>query len=178
VFCFEMAMPTIVFQECDMSRDFFIVDAFSTVPFKGNPAAIILLHADDEICESVLQSIAAELNLSETAFVRPLAGGDAAGEFSLRWFTPTNEVPLCGHATLASAHALLTHPQRCSSLPRILHFNTLSGKISVEQLADGDLCMVLPLNDPVPCDQSLCAPSATRSLSLFSHKHLCLMCYV
>jgi predicted PhzF superfamily epimerase YddE/YHI9 len=134
-------------------RDLLTVDAFSEVPFKGNPAAVVLLHAHDEISDAVLQAIAEELNLSETAFVRPIAGGDTSGEYSLRWFTPTNEVPLCGHATLASAHSLFSHPSRGASLPRILRFSTLSGQLTVERLSDGDLCMVLPLNTPAVCSQ-------------------------
>ena len=147
-----------------MNNDLFTVDAFTDVPFKGNPAAVVLLHADDDTNDSVLQAIAAELNLSETAFVRPLAGGDAAGEYSLRWFTPTNEVPLCGHATLASAHALFNHASRGALLPRMLRFSTLSGCLTVERLADGDLCMVLPLNAPTACSTSACAPPLLRAL--------------
>ena len=156
-----------------MSKDLFTVDAFSEVPFKGNPAAVVLLHADDEISNAVLQTIAEELNLSETAFVRPVAGGDASGEYNLRWFTPTNEVPLCGHATLASAHALFNHPSRGASLPRLLRFNTLSGQLTVERLADGHLSMVLPLNPPVACSQTACAtPSSHRSAPLISFTDL------
>ena len=75
------------------------IDAFTDRPFAGNPAAVCLL--DDERDAKWMQAVAAEMNLSETAFVRPLSKG-----FELRWFTPTIEVDLCGHATLASAHAL------------------------------------------------------------------------
>jgi len=75
------------------------VDAFTDRPFSGNPAAVCLL--DDERDSQWMQAVAAEMNLSETAFVRPLADG-----FELRWFTPAVEVDLCGHATLASAHVL------------------------------------------------------------------------
>jgi PhzF family phenazine biosynthesis protein len=75
------------------------VDAFTAEPFAGNPAAVCLL--DTPLDELRMQAIAAELNLSETAFV--VRGGD---ELGLRWFTPTQEVELCGHATLASAHVL------------------------------------------------------------------------
>ena len=75
------------------------VDAFADRPFSGNPAAVCLL--DDSRDASWMQSVASEMNLSETAFVRQLAEG-----FELRWFTPAVEVDLCGHATLASAHAL------------------------------------------------------------------------
>ncbi len=77
----------------------FTVDAFTDKMFSGNPAAVCLLEND--LDDKVMQSIAAEMNLSETAFVKKLSG-----VFSLRWFTPTSEVELCGHATLASAHIL------------------------------------------------------------------------
>lgn len=77
----------------------FIVDAFASEPFKGNPAAVCLLEGSRS--PAWMQSVASEMNLSETAFVERLPEG-----LGLRWFTPTTEVPLCGHATLASAHAL------------------------------------------------------------------------
>lgn len=77
----------------------FQVDAFTDKQFKGNPAAVCLM--DEELEENVLQKIAEENNLSETAFVLQNENG-----FSLRWFTPTVEIDLCGHATLASAHIL------------------------------------------------------------------------
>lgn len=75
------------------------VDAFTSEPLRGNPAAVCLLERARD--DTWLQAVAQEMNLSETAFL--LRDGDA---FSLRWFTPAIEVPLCGHATLASAHAL------------------------------------------------------------------------
>ena len=75
------------------------IDAFAEQPFTGNPAAVCLL--DKEGDARWMQSIAAEMNLTETAFVLPAGDG-----FHLRWFTPTVEVDLCGHATLAAAHAL------------------------------------------------------------------------
>lgn len=78
---------------------FFQVDAFAEKQFKGNPAAVCLLY--DEIFKERMQAIAAENNLSETAFVVKVKDG-----FNLKWFTPTVEVDLCGHATLASAHIL------------------------------------------------------------------------
>jgi predicted PhzF superfamily epimerase YddE/YHI9 len=77
------------------------IDAFTSERFRGNPAAVCLL--DEPADEGWMQSIAFEMNLSETAFVVPQPDGHA---FGLRWFTPTQEVELCGHATLASAHAL------------------------------------------------------------------------
>ena len=82
-----------------MSLRIFQVDAFAEEPFRGNPAAVCIL--EQRTTAEWMQSVAAEMNLSETAFVLP-------GEelFGLRWFTPEAEVDLCGHATLASAHVL------------------------------------------------------------------------
>ncbi|WP_456448036.1 PhzF family phenazine biosynthesis protein, partial [Thiolapillus sp.] len=77
----------------------FQVDAFTDRPFSGNPAAVCLL--DRERDADWMQAVAAELNLSETAFLLQREDG-----FGLRWFTPTTEVDLCGHATLAAAHVL------------------------------------------------------------------------
>ena len=77
----------------------YIVDAFTKTPFTGNPAGVCIL--DNNIDDDLMLNIAKEVNLSETSFVLKL--GDS---FSIRWFTPTTEVPLCGHATLASAHIL------------------------------------------------------------------------
>ena len=84
----------------------YIVDAFTDKPFGGNPAAVCLLK--HEYADSVLQSIAAEMNLSETAFLRPPEQKPLreSKNFSLRWFTPKLEVSLCGHATLATAAVL------------------------------------------------------------------------
>jgi PhzF family phenazine biosynthesis protein len=77
----------------------FQIDAFTSEAFRGNPAAVCLL--DRQRDASWMQDVAAEMNLSETAFLLPLDDG-----YSLRWFTPAVEVALCGHATLASAQAL------------------------------------------------------------------------
>ena len=82
------------------------IDAFTDRIFAGNPAAVCPLDSWPE--DDVLAAIAAENNLSETAFLVPETGGDV--DFHLRWFTPTVEVDLCGHATLASGHYLLTGP--------------------------------------------------------------------
>jgi PhzF family phenazine biosynthesis protein len=97
------------------------VDAFTDRPFAGNPAAVCLLEhqADD----AWMQAVAAEMNLSETAFVRRRDDG-----YTLRWFTPQVEVPLCGHATLASAHALWTEGAHPLSQP--IRFHTASGVLT------------------------------------------------
>jgi PhzF family phenazine biosynthesis protein len=86
------------------SLPFFQVDAFADRPLTGNPAAVMPLER--WLDEKLMQAIAAENNLSETAFTVPSEGSDA--DFDLRWFTPTAEVELCGHATLAAGHILMT----------------------------------------------------------------------
>src|SRR3546814_14079301 len=87
-----------------MNIPFAQIDAFASAPFTGNPAAVMPLHA--WLDDTTLQAIAAENNLSETAFLVP--SGDDDADFELRWFTPTAEVVLCGHATLPSGHYVPT----------------------------------------------------------------------
>jgi PhzF family phenazine biosynthesis protein len=84
-----------------MATRFVLVDAFAHAPFTGNPAAVVLLDGEWP-GDADLQALAMEFNQAETAYVRPRPDGG----FDLRWFTPAREVVLCGHATLASAHAL------------------------------------------------------------------------
>lgn len=102
------------------------IDAFTDHPFAGNPAAVVPLQA--WLDETLMQAIAAENNLSETAFFVPQ--GEAYG---LRWFTPTSEVNLCGHATLATAHALFNELGATSPA---LHFDTRSGRLTVTRHGD------------------------------------------
>ena len=97
----------------------FQIDAFTSVAFKGNPAAVCLLDEPRSI--EWMQHVAAEMNLSDTAFVVPRPDG----AFDLRWFTPAIEVPLCGHATLASAHALWETGRLAKSAEA--RFHTMSG---------------------------------------------------
>jgi len=85
-----------------MNLRFVQVDAFADRPFAGNPAAVMPL--DEWLPDKILQAIAMENNLSETAFAVPASGG---ADYELRWFTPTTEVVLCGHATLAAGHVLI-----------------------------------------------------------------------
>jgi len=123
------------------------IDAFTSVPFSGNPAAVCLL--EDDLDDDLKQKIAAEMNISETAFVTKINGNDfkTGNTFGLRWFTPTNEVPLCGHATLASAKALFAVAGNTNS---IIEFSTLSGILKARR--DGDKVVLdLPLNPPSPC---------------------------
>lgn len=97
------------------------VDAFTDLPFAGNPAAICWLEAAAD--PAWMQAVAAEMNLSETAFVRRLAD-----VYELRWFTPAAEVDLCGYATLAAAHALWREDIAQAQTP--IRFQTRSGILS------------------------------------------------
>jgi PhzF family phenazine biosynthesis protein len=122
---------------------FFQIDAFAERPLAGGPAAVMPMDAFPDA--AVMQAIAAENNLAETAFIVP----KAAGVFDLRWFTPALEVSLCGHATLASAHALYAHlgfegPE--------IGFDTKSGRLTVRRLADGRLEMDFPAQPPKRID--------------------------
>lgn len=103
------------------------VDAFTPVPFRGNPAAVLIL--EKPVSDSFMQLVAAEMNLSETAFVQV-----KDGPFGLRWFTPRAEVDLCGHATLASAHVLWETGRVDPADP--IRFDTLSGTLEVTRTRD------------------------------------------
>jgi PhzF family phenazine biosynthesis protein len=122
-----------------MKIPFFQVDAFSTKTFGGNPAAVCVL--DSWLDDEVLQNIAAENNLSETAFLVPHSSGD----YDLKWFTPTMEVNLCGHATLASAFILFEYYDHGKS---VLKFQTASGELSVGK-SKNLLSMNFPARRPV-----------------------------
>lgn len=112
------------------------VDAFAGAPFTGNPAAVMPLDA--WLDDATLQAIAAENNLAETAFLVPEDGGEA--DYELRWFTPTTEVVLCGHATLASGHVVLgAEPER----ERVRFRTRRSGVLEVARAGDG-YAMALP----------------------------------
>src|SRR5690349_7754593 len=111
------------------------VDAFADRPFTGNPAAVLLL--DDMPSDEWMAGLARETNLSDTGFVIREDLPDA--DFRLRWFTPTVEVNLCGHATLASAHCLFE-----DGAEGPIRFATRSGVLIVEQRAYGSLAMDFP----------------------------------
>ena len=120
----------------------FHVDAFTTTPFTGNPAGICLM--DEARSDEWMQHIAAEMNLSETAFVeiRPRATG-----FPLRWFTPKTEVSLCGHATLATAHILWE--QGIIDSDQQAQFHTRSGVLAAGK-RDGWIELDFPLRKVRP----------------------------
>ena len=122
---------------------FFQIDAFAERPMAGGPAGVMPMEAFP--AAEAMQAIAAENNLAETAFI--VAKGK--GVWDLRWFTPAVEVPLCGHATLASAHAIFTHLKFDG--PEI-GFDTKSGRLTVKRLADGRLEMDFPADMPKRID--------------------------
>jgi PhzF family phenazine biosynthesis protein len=140
-----------------MHTPIFQVDAFTARRFAGNPAAVMPLERF--LADSTLQSIAAENNLAETAF---LVAQD--GDYRLRWFTPTVEVPLCGHATLASAAVVMERlqPGRDAVL-----FHSASGPLKVRRLAGGYV-MDFPVrrSAPVPAPAGLTEALGARVLEV------------
>ncbi len=124
-----------------MALELAIVDAFTDTPFRGNPAAVAVLDRFPD--DGFMQSVSLEMNLSETAFCAPRQDG----AYDLRWFTPTTEVDLCGHATLATAHVLGGGAE----------FHTRSGLLTCVG-EDGWIRMDLPADPPVPTD----APTTVR----------------
>jgi len=103
------------------------VDAFTSQPFAGNPAAVCILSKAPE--ERWMRNVAREMNLSETAFLVPQDGG-----YNLRWFTPAVEVDLCGHATLASAHVLWEEGHLAAGAQA--RFHTRSGLLLADRLGE------------------------------------------
>ncbi|KAM1207477.1 hypothetical protein ACFX13_008158 [Malus domestica] len=108
-----------------------VVDAFTDSAFKGNPAAVCLL--EEERDDQWLQAVAAEFNLSETCYLTRLTESDSTPRFGVRWFTPSNEVELCGHATLAAAYTLFNSGLVKSD---IVEFATLSGILKAKKVPD------------------------------------------
>lgn len=121
------------------------IDAFTRQPYRGNPAAVCWLT--QPLPDAQMQAIAAEMNLSETAFL--LADGSA---WQLRWFTPACEVDLCGHATLAAAYALQEWGQ--AQPGETLQFQTRSGLLQA-QLGEQGIALDFPLQQPQPLSVSL-----------------------
>jgi len=120
------------------------VDAFASEPFKGNPACVV--EPLDEWRDAAwMQALAAENNQAETAFLKRTAD---PSRFALRWFTPAVEVPLCGHATLASGHVLLAE---LASPGETITFDTQSGPLTVAR-ADGGYAMDFPATTPLRID--------------------------
>src|SRR3954471_9880044 len=131
----------------DMTQSIVQVDAFTAVPFSGSPAAVCILPQRRDA--AWMQQVAREMNLSETAFL--VRRDDEACAFDLRWFTPTVEVDLCGHATLASAHVL--REAAAIGAAETVRFHTRSGVLSA--VHDGDW---IRLDFPATPDAAVDAP--------------------
>jgi PhzF family phenazine biosynthesis protein len=140
----------------------FCVDAFAAEAFTGNPAAVCLLT--DEPTVDWMRKVAAELNLSETAFL----SAKAEDRYAIRWFTPTGEIDLCGHATLAAGHVLYERARVPEDRPVV--FESASHTLTVEKTGDGAYALDLPLIRPRPAPPlpalfaSLRLPDDGRSL--------------
>lgn len=149
---------------------FFQVDAFASQAFRGNPAAVMPLAT--WLPDETLQAIAAENNLSETAFFVPRASAD---RFALRWFTPVAEVPLCGHATLASAWVVF---HRVAPGLAEVTFETLSGDLKVSRGSSPQGRETLTLNFPVlrlsplPVSDAVAEALGQRPLATFDGRDL------
>jgi predicted PhzF superfamily epimerase YddE/YHI9/ribosomal protein S18 acetylase RimI-like enzyme len=157
---FEMALDLGAWRKAAGAVEQYTVDAFTDTPFAGNPAAVVFAHRDP----AWMVQLAAENNLSETAFVAARSGVGVPAEgntydFDLRWFTPTSEIDLCGHATLATAHALIESGRvRCSpvtggtssdSTTCTIRFHTLkSGILTAAAQADGTIVLDFPATAP------------------------------
>jgi PhzF family phenazine biosynthesis protein len=133
----------------------FIVDAFTDTPFKGNPAGVCI--TDSQLSDDLMLNIAQELNYSETAFVRRL---DGCGTFSIRFFSPKMEIPLCGHATLASAKAVFA----CMGISDA-RFQTSRGATLDVRSCDDRIEMVFPVYETEPAQAP---PQLLTALGLMS----------
>ncbi len=125
-----------------MTTPLYTADAFTRVPFTGNPAALCIL--EEEPGTSWMQRVAGEMRLSETAFVYPIEEDGA--DHRLRWFTPEREVDLCGHATLVAAHVLFEEGE--ASPHEGVTFQTNSGPLACSKDEDGRISMVFPSHPP------------------------------
>ncbi|HUP59107.1 MAG TPA: PhzF family phenazine biosynthesis protein [Thermoanaerobaculia bacterium] len=120
------------------------IDAFASEPFRGNPAAVCMLEAERD--EQWMQSVAAEMNVSATAFPVPRDDG-----FALRWFTPVGEIPLCGHGTLAAAHALWEEKILAHDEPA--RFHTKAGPLTATRAGE-----LIELDFPAIAEESVEPP--------------------
>ncbi len=135
------------------------VDAFTDKVFKGNPAAVCII--DDYLSEKTMLNIAAEMNLSETAFIKK-----QEDSYSIRWFTPKTEVELCGHATLASAHIIFSLNTNLNKIT----FNSCSGNlIAIKE--NNDIVLNFPREDVEEIEQNLLIKESFNTEILFYGKN-------
>jgi PhzF family phenazine biosynthesis protein len=128
-----------------MIPEMYQVDAFTSERFSGNPAAICVIDGHEFPDAQLMQAVALEMNLSETAFITAPEGGVRP----LRWFTPTVEVELCGHATLATSHVLW---ERFDERADTVTFSTRSGLLAATRGVDGTISMDFPADRPHPVE--------------------------
>ncbi|MFE7465310.1 PhzF family phenazine biosynthesis protein [Streptomyces sp. NPDC057499] len=140
-----------------------IVDTFTDRPFTGNPAGVVVLDSGTVPEDGRLQRIAAEVNLSETAFTHPLPPGGEA-DWALRWFTPATEVDMCGHATLATAHVLHT----TGAASGTVRFSARCGILTATAHPDGAITLDFPTAPltPEPVPAGLAAALGAEPLSV------------
>ncbi|ALU45711.1 PhzF family phenazine biosynthesis protein [Pseudoalteromonas rubra] len=134
-----------------MKYDIYIVDAFTQAQFKGNSAAVVPVNLWPE--DTTMQQIAAENNLSETAFIRSIETG-SGHHFEIRWFSPLTEIAFCGHATLAASFVIFNH---LGAKGEITFLTREVGPLTVNQLPDQRIEMSFPNQQPEPVEQ---APAA------------------
>lgn len=134
--------------------EIFTVDAFTRDIFKGNPAAICIAFRDlpqSDKLDGIFQKIAKEMNLSETAFITAPKDSSSPTRFFLQWFTPTNEVDLCGHATLATAHILFERFLNKPLAAEIVFETKRAGELRVQRCdEEGRLQLDFPMGNPQP----------------------------
>lgn len=136
----------------------FIVDSFTDTPFKGNPAGVCLV--DSELSDERMLHIAQELNLSETAFLSPLESNSA---FAIRYFSPKMEIPLCGHATLASAKVIFSTHELNE-----VHFKNIQNLDLSAKEVDGQIVMEFPVYETRPADAP---PALLAALGIIAVKN-------
>lgn len=128
----------------------YIVDSFTQKAFAGNPAAVCLISSKHDLSDETMQKIAAEMNLSTTAFVITSNDFSTDSKFYLRWFTPVKEIELCGHATLASTAVLY----KClGNNSDVLEFECVNGVVYTSINSNGLITLDFPRNDPIKLDE-------------------------
>jgi PhzF family phenazine biosynthesis protein len=148
----------------------FIVDSFTDTPFKGNPAGVCMVESP--LGDQRMLDIAQELNLSETAFLYPL---ENRGAYSIRYFSPKVEIPLCGHATLASAKVIFS----TLGLNEV-HFLTIQNLDLSAQASNGQIVMEFPIYETLPADAPLAlltalGVKAVRNVAYNEETHILLL---
>ncbi|KZO96397.1 phenazine biosynthesis protein [Calocera viscosa TUFC12733] len=151
-----------------MSLQYTVVDAFTGKAFAGNPACVII-PGDKRLTNEQMQLIAREYNLSETAYLEKKESKEVdVARYGLRWFTPTLEAKLCGHATLASSHVLFTQIELGV---KTLKFDTLSGELIATSLPDGKIQLEFPAGELQPVSDDLSA-KVQEAISQITEKKL------